>query len=383
MKVAAIYFATVSASDVTSCSGTADPVITGPICYHGKGGALGLTETVDVKIDDFASNGAGHIEVVGAGIEGFTCSNKEFTKSGQDITTDLTDCQPSGISIPAIKYCSDQDTIKVTVKADAVPLPVSANLARVDCASETAVASCTGTADPVVSEPLCYHGKGGALGLTENVDVQIDDLAGGAGHIEVSGSGIEAFTCTNKEFTKADQSISTDLTDCQPDGISISAIKYCSDQDTIKVTVKADAVPLPVTATMQKVDCASRQALATCSGTDDPVVTEPICYHGKGGALGLTETVDVKIDDFADGAGHIEVAGDGIEAFTCANKEFSKGGQDITTDLTDCQPDGIANTAIKYCSDQDTIRVTVKDTSVLLPVSATMQRVACASTEVV
>jgi ribosomal protein L24E len=383
MKVAAIYLAT-AVSDVAaaSCSGTDDPVISGPVCYHGKGGALGLTETVDVKINDFSS-GAGHIEVVGAGIEGFTCSNKDFTKSGQEIATDLTDCQPSGISIPAIKYCSDQDSIKVTVRADAVPLPVSATLTKVDCASETAVASCSGTADPDVSEPVCYHGKGGALGLTENVDVKIDDLAAGAGHIEVSGSGIEDFTCTSKPFTKADQEITTDLSDCQPDAISITHVKYCSDQDTIKVTVKANAVPIPVTATMQKVDCASREAVASCSGSDDPVVSEPMCYHGKGGALGLTETVDVKIGDFAAGAGHIDVAGDGIEAFTCTNKEFSKGGQAITTDLTDCQPDGIAITAIKYCSDQDTIRVTVKDTTVPLPISATMQRVACASTEVV
>lgn len=261
MKVAAIYFATVSASDVTSCSGTDDPVLTGPICYHGKGGALGLTETVDVKIDDFASNGAGHIEVVGAGIEGFTCSNKEFTKSGQDITTDLSDCQPDGISIPAIKYCSDQDTIKVTVKADAVPLPVTATMQKVDCASRQALATCSGTDDPVVTEPMCYHGSGGALGLTETVDVKIDDFAAGAGHMEVAGDGIAGFTCANKEFSKGGQDITTDLTDCQPDGIAISAIKYCSDQDTIRVTVKADAVPLPVSATMQRVACASTEVV--------------------------------------------------------------------------------------------------------------------------
>jgi hypothetical protein len=141
------------------------------------------------------------------------------------------------------------------------------------------------------------------------------------------------------------------LTDCQPDHIAITAIKYCTDQDTIKVTVKDDTVPIPVTATMKKVDWASREAVASCTGTADPVVSEPVCYHGKGGALGLTENVDVKIDDFASSAGHIEVSGDGIESFTCANKDFTKSGQDINTDLTDCQPDHIAITAIKYCSD--------------------------------
>jgi|DeeseametaMP2100_FD_k123_199988_1 hypothetical protein len=381
---AVFAFTTIAVVEAATCSGSDDPVVSEPRCYHGKGGALGLTETVDVKIDDFAkANSAGHIEVVGEGIEGFTCTNKPFSKSGQEITTDLSDCQPSGISIPTIKFCSDQDTVQVTVKADAVPIPVKATLKRVDCASADAVASCSGSDDPAVSEPQCYHGKGGALGLTETVDVKIDDFASSAGHIEVSGAGIEGFTCSNKAFTKSGQNINTDLTDCQPDAISIPTILYCSDQDTIKVTVKANAVPIPVKATMKRVDCASREALASCSGTDDFVVSEPQCYHGKGGALGLTENVDVKIEDFASSAGHIDVSGDGIEAFTCTNKAFTKSGQDIITDLTDCQPTNIAITKVKYCSDQDTIKVTVKDGDVPIPVTATMKKVACSSTEVV
>merc|ERR1711933_202986 len=151
----------------------------------------------------------------------------------------------------AIAYCSDQDTIKVTVKDDAVPLPISAQLARVDCASREAGASCSGDADPDVSSPRCYHGSGGALGLTENVDVKISDLAGASGHIDVAGDGIESFTCSNKIFSKAGQAIETDLSDCAPKGISITKINYCSDQDTIRVTVKDDSVPLPVSATLK------------------------------------------------------------------------------------------------------------------------------------
>jgi len=239
-----------------SCSGTTDPVFTEPQCYHGSAGALGLTESVDVKLVDFASS-AGHINVAGDGIAGFTCDNHDFTKSGQAITTDLSDCQPDGISISKVLYCSDQDTIKVTVKADAVPIPISTQLTRVDCASRQAGASCSGTADPDVSSPRCYHGKGGALGLTENVDIKISDFSGGAGHIDVAGDGIEGFTCSNHDFTKSGQAISTDLSDCQPDGITISKVLYCSDQDTVKVTVKDQTVPIPVTATLKKVDCAS------------------------------------------------------------------------------------------------------------------------------
>jgi len=239
-----------------SCSGTADPDVSEARCYHGSGGALGLTESVDVKLVDFAS-GAGHINVAGDGIEGFTCDNHDFTKSGQGITTDLTDCQPDKISISNVLYCSDQDTIKVTVKADAVPIPISTQLSRVDCASRQAAASCSGSEDPDVSSPRCYHGSGGALGLTENVDIKISDYSGGAGHIDVAGDGIEAFTCANHGFTKSGQSIVTDLSDCQPDAISITKVLYCSDQDTVKVTVKDNTVPIPVTATMKKVDCAS------------------------------------------------------------------------------------------------------------------------------
>jgi len=217
-----------------------------------------------VKITDFA-NGQGHINVAGDGIESFTCEQKPFSKSGQDITTDLSDCQPSGIEIPAIKYCSDQDTVKVTVKDEAVPLPISAQLKRVDCASAEALASCSGSDDPDVSSPRCYHGSGGALGLTENVDVKISDYTAGAGHIDVKGDGIAAFTCTNKDFSKSGQDISTDLTDCQPDHIDISAIKYCSDQDTIKVTVKDDTVPLPVSATLKKVECSASTTAVDCT----------------------------------------------------------------------------------------------------------------------
>merc|ERR1711976_684267 len=97
-------------------------------------------------------------------------------------------------------------------------------------------------------------------------------------------------------------------------------------------------------------DDAEEEARASCTGSSDPVVSAPMCYHGKGGALGLTENVDVKIDDFKSKAGHFEVSGDGIEAFTCANKPFTKDGQEISADLTDCQPKNIAITAIKYCS---------------------------------
>ena len=88
-----------------------------------------LKEDVDVKIDDFGANGGGHMDVTGGGIAAFTCSNKVFTKRGLKITTDLSDCHPNGITISEIDFCSDQDAVKVTVKAEGV----TATLSRVAC----------------------------------------------------------------------------------------------------------------------------------------------------------------------------------------------------------------------------------------------------------
>jgi len=123
--------------------------------------------------------------------------------------------------------------------------------------------------------------------------------------------------------------------------------------------------------------CASK-----CTGSADPVVTEKSCYHGAAGALGLKETVDVVIRDFANAAGHVDVSGGGIEAFTCSNKAVTKSGQDIARDaLKDCLPSAIELTVLQYCSDQDEIKVTVKDKSVPLPISTQLKKVACGSAQ--
>jgi len=163
--------------------------------------------------------------------------------------------------------------------------------------------ACSGSEDPVIAEPACYEGEGGALGLTEAVAVSINDFADGAGSLDFSGSGIIGFTCNGKKLTKSGQDISLeDSSDCLPSGVEVSAVKYCSDSDQIKVTVKDTAVPIPVSALLSKVACSGDgENSNSCSGSADPVITEPTCYQGKGGALGLTETVTVKMNDFADG----------------------------------------------------------------------------------
>jgi len=133
--VKALVFASTVVAAAASCKGSADPAdITSDACYTGSAGALGLKETVTVTIHDFA-NSAGHVDVVGSGIETISCTGKAVSKSGQDLTTDLSDCLPSAVEITSLKYCSDSDTISVTVKDKSVPLPVSATLKKTDCAS--------------------------------------------------------------------------------------------------------------------------------------------------------------------------------------------------------------------------------------------------------
>ena len=91
-------------------------VVTASQCYAGPGRALGPKEDVVVKIDDLRANGP-------VGIAASICSNKDFTKGGLKITTGLSDCQPDEIKIPEVDSYSDQDqdAVKVTFKADAMP----------------------------------------------------------------------------------------------------------------------------------------------------------------------------------------------------------------------------------------------------------------------
>merc|ERR1712232_241495 len=161
-----------------TCTGSADPP-SAPLCYEGSAGALGLKEDVTVKLNTFAA-GKGTMDLTGSGIEKITCTGKSFTKSGQEITPDISDCLPSLVIVQKVEHCSDQDTIAVTVKDKKVPLPVTATLTKVACPTEVSVPlkTCTGSADPP-SAPLCYEGSAGALGLKEDVTVKLDTFAAG------------------------------------------------------------------------------------------------------------------------------------------------------------------------------------------------------------
>jgi len=121
---------------------------------------------------------------------------------------------------------------------------------------ESASSSCTGSADPPGAE--CYEGKAGALGVTEDVKVSVKSFSAGKGIMDLTGSGIQSITCTGKSFSKSGQELSVDLSDCLPSKVTISSVKYCSDSDAIRVTVKDSTVPIPISATLSKIPCASQ-----------------------------------------------------------------------------------------------------------------------------
>merc|ERR1712084_52122 len=175
---------------------------------------------------------------------------------GQEIIPDISDCLPSVVTVKKVEYCSDQDTIAVTVADTKIPIPVTATLKKVTCPTELVPATCTGSADPPAA-PLCYEGSAGALGLKEDVKAKLVSYASGKGTMDLTGSGIETISCVGKSFTKKGQEITPDISDCLPKLVTVQKVEYCSDQDTIAVTVKDTKVPIPVTATLSKVACST------------------------------------------------------------------------------------------------------------------------------
>ena len=68
---------------------------------------------VDVKMDILTSE-AGIIDVTENGVESISWLEKSFTKSGQNLMVDLSECV-NDVQISSLQYCSDQDEIHVTV----------------------------------------------------------------------------------------------------------------------------------------------------------------------------------------------------------------------------------------------------------------------------
>merc|ERR1712209_108032 len=109
-----------------------------------------------------------------------------------------------------------------------------------------------------------------------------------AGTIDVTGSGLESISCLGKSFVRVE-------------------------------------VPLV------RSSCSSVGA-TTCTGSGDPPSAVPFCYTGSK----LGETVNLKVNSFDSEAGSFDLTGSGLESISCLGKSFSKSGQDLVADLSDC-----------------------------------------------
>lgn len=161
----------------------------------------------------------------------------------------------------SVKYCGDFTDYSMRYSRLLVNLCESGVaqdhvVAALHQGCESATSSCTGSADPPGAE--CYEGKAGALGVTETVKVSVKSYSAGKGTLDLAGTGIQSITCTGKSFTKSGQDLSVDLSDCLPSKVTISSVKYCSDSDAIRVTVKDSSVPIPISATLSKIPCSSQ-----------------------------------------------------------------------------------------------------------------------------
>merc|ERR1712241_1044772 len=175
--------------------------------------------------------------------------------------------------------------------------------------------------------------------------------------MHLQGSGATGFSCSRHSFSKSGQAITTDLSDCLPHKVEVTGVEYCSDSDEIQVSVNDKNIPWgmgKLTVTAENVACSALQsdavALSGCSGSGVPDVSAPRCYKGAKSVLGLGETIEITLEDFdtSSNSGHMHLQGNGATGFSCSRHSFSKSGQAITTDLSNCLPHKVEVTGVEY-----------------------------------
>jgi hypothetical protein len=114
----------------STCAGTADPPFKGDaICWLGQATVFGQKEVVLVKLNKFrADTGDFNVDVEAGGVSPAHCESRDGVKKGQDLDIDMNGCAKA-LTINEAKYCSDTDSIDITV-TDIVT--ISATLARTD-----------------------------------------------------------------------------------------------------------------------------------------------------------------------------------------------------------------------------------------------------------
>jgi len=115
---------------------TAPAAIPAPACYYGYATALFMKEKIHAKILSYSSTTAvGYCDIDGDGVSDFTCRSKPFTKVGDDLIVDLSDCGPDGAEILALTYDPVHDRISSTVHVTTPSLTKTAKMNRITCPS--------------------------------------------------------------------------------------------------------------------------------------------------------------------------------------------------------------------------------------------------------
>ena len=107
------------------------------------------------------------------------------------------------------------------------------------------------------------------------------------------------------------------------------SLQYCLDQDEIHATVSKSFICVDMPPV--RLSCSSVGA-TTCTGSEDHPSAIPFCYTGSK----LGERVNLKVNSFNSEAGSINLTGSGLESISHLGKSFSKSGQDLVADLSDC-----------------------------------------------
>merc|ERR1739848_195053 len=92
------------------------------------------------------------------------------------------------------------------------------------------------------------------------VHVELTSYENGKGRMNLKGEGDIQINCQDKELRKDGQQISSNLGDCLPQFISVSSIKYCSQQNQVQVSIQGP-LGLSVGVTLGATECKSSPAL--------------------------------------------------------------------------------------------------------------------------
>mmetsp|Transcript_20444 Transcript_20444/g.46823 ORF Transcript_20444/g.46823 Transcript_20444/m.46823 type:complete len:265 (+) Transcript_20444:28-822(+) len=115
-----------------NCTGSGEFPSFRPLCYTGSQTVQGGIEvSVDVRVTQY-SDGKGTMDVVASEFQKCTCNDHSFTKSGQSIGIDLSDCV-SGVSVIEALYCSDDNSMSISVKGSMLPDPMTMPLKHTAC----------------------------------------------------------------------------------------------------------------------------------------------------------------------------------------------------------------------------------------------------------